>query len=117
MNYKSTEEVKKKAEDLSEKFGVKVHAMTFRGVDENDLVVGFVKEPPFLVKARAMDKTYGGMGFTAGIEIMEACLIKDETDPRILSILPVNDNFKMGAAKFCGDLVKLALDLTEKKNY
>lgn len=116
MDYKSTEEIKAKAEELSEKLGVKVHPMTFRGVDDNDLVVGFVKEPPFLVKARAMDKTYGGMGFTAGVEIMEACLIKEETDPRIVSGLSRDDNYRMGAAKFCGDLIKYSVDLTEKKN-
>lgn len=116
MSYNSIDEVKAKAEELSEKMGVKVLPMTFRGNDENDLVVGFLKEPPFLVKARAMDKMYAGMSFTAGMDIMEACLIKEETDPRILSPLPINDTYKLGAIKFCGELVTYRVDITEKKN-
>lgn len=116
MKFTTIEEVKKRAEDLSEEHKVVVHPMTFKGDGEDDLVVGFVKEPGFLIKARAMDKMYGGMSFTAGMEIMDACMIKEDTDPRILSALPANDTYKLGAVKFCGELVRYRIDITEKKN-
>ncbi|EHQ30025.1 hypothetical protein [Mucilaginibacter paludis] len=110
------EEVIKKAEELTVKEGVKVYPITFIGKDESDLVIGFIKEPSFLVKARAMDKVYTGMGFSANLEILSACLLTEHSDPRLLSETYPNDRYKLGAAKYCGDLLLMATDQTEKKS-
>jgi len=110
------EEIVKKAEALTKKEGVKVYPIIFIDKDETDLVFGFVKEPSFLVKARAMDKVYTGMGFSANLEILQSCILTEHSDPRLLSETYPNDRFKLGAAKYCGDLLLMAKDQTEKKS-
>lgn len=110
------QEVADKAVELSKSLGCIVHPITFINGVEDDIVFGFIKEPSFLVKARAMDKVYNGMGFTANLEILEACILKEHTDPRMLSEVVPNDKFKLGAAKYAGELLLIATDQTEKKN-
>lgn len=127
------QEVIDKSVELTKTLGVTVYPITFvnytkeqRAILETgqdlpvgedvDIVYGFLKEPPFLVKARAMDKYHNGMGFTANLEILEACIIKEHTDPRMLSEVAPNDKFKLGAAKYAGEKLLIATDQTEKKN-
>jgi hypothetical protein len=105
-----------KAKTLSEKEGVLVHHILFLGENETDFVVGFLKEPPFLVKARAMDRVYNGQGFTANLEILEICLLKDHSDARMLSESAGNGMYKLGAAKAAGDLLLIAKNQAEKKS-
>ncbi|MEB0262300.1 hypothetical protein [Mucilaginibacter sp. 10I4] len=111
-----------RGDELSKQFGVPVHTMIFYGqksdgeYDENDLVVGFIKEPPFLVKARAMDKSLMGMGFTASIEILDSCLIKEQSDERILCESPGKDKYRLGAAEYCRNKILIARDQSEKKS-
>lgn len=116
------QEAMNKGKELEKKFGLPVHTMIFFGknadgkYDENDLVVGYVKEPSFLVKARAMDKSLIGMAFTASIEILDSCLIKEESDPRILCETPGQDTYRLGAAEFCRCKILIAVDQAEKKS-
>jgi hypothetical protein len=114
MKFETYEEINAKAEELTKSHGTKVHAFTALNGTEDDKVVAFIKEPSRLIKSRAMDKTYGGMGFTAGGEMLEACIIKEESDPRILSEAPEYDKFYLGAAKFCADLLIISTDNTKK---
>lgn len=123
MSYKSTEEVKCKAAELSDKLGVKVHPLTFinrvKGEEDKEeseeLVAGFVKEPGRLNKSRAMDKVSMGMPSVAYAELLEACLIKEESDPRLYSKASENDKYVLGAEQFCGGLLIISQDVTEVK--
>lgn len=114
MKFKTYEEINKKAEDLSTQHNVKVHAFTAIDGTEDNKLVAFIKEPNRLIKSRAMDKTYNGMGFTAGSEMLEACIIREESDPRFLSEAPENDKFYLGASRFCADLLIIATNNTKK---
>lgn len=111
-----------KGVELSKSLDIPIHTMVFFGqdkdgnYDENDLVVGYIREPSFLVKARAMDKSLLGMGFSAAIEILDACLVKEHSDPRILCELPGKDKYRLGAAEFCRNKILIARDQSEKKN-
>lgn len=111
-----------KGKELEKQAGVPVHTMVFFGkgadgkFDQNDLVVGYVKEPSFLTKARAMDKSLVGMGFSASVEILDSCLIKEHSDPRILCEIPGKDFYRMGAAEFCRKKIMIAIDQAEKKS-
>lgn len=110
-------EVKAKAEELTTKLGVKVHPLTMvADIDKGDFVIGYIKEPARLAKARAIDKVNMGNASFAYMELLEACLIDAESDPRIKNESPENDKYNLGACKFCGDLLLLAIDVTEKKN-
>ena len=111
-----------KGKELERQLGVPVHTMIFFGQDaegnycEDDLVVGYLKEPSFLVKARAMDKSLLGMGFSAAIEILDSCLVKEHSDPRILCELPGKDKYRLGAAEFCRNKILIARDQSKKKS-
>jgi hypothetical protein len=110
------EDLEDKEKELSAKHGCKVHAMKFKGDrSDEDWAIGFIKEPLRIVKARAMDKMLMGQGFSVGAEIVEACLLKEESDPRILSEAPENDKYALGAEKFATDLIALSLDQSKKK--
>lgn len=111
-----------KGKELSKQFNVPVHTMVFYGkdakgnYDPQELIVGYLREPSFLIKARAMDKSLLGMGFTAAIEILDSCLIKESSDPKILCELPGQDTYRLGAAEFCRNKILIALDQAEKKS-
>lgn len=107
---------KEKATELTEKLGVKVHPMVFyTTAGSDDLVIGFVKEPNRLVKARAMDKVQLGQFSDAYADLLTICLVKEDSDHRITSESSENDKYYFGATKFCGGMLKLSLDQAEEK--
>lgn len=103
-----------KAKELSLKYGVKVSPIVFKESKQSqEIIVGFIKEPPRFVKLRMMDK---GMTspITAASEVMETCLIKEESDARIYSELPENDVFYMGATMVVYAMVEVAINQLKK---
>lgn len=108
------EEAAKLAIELTTKHGVKVSPIVFK-VDKNatESIVGFIKEPPRFVKLRMMDK---GMTspITAASEVMETCLIKEESDARIYSELSENDVYYMGATMVVYSMVEVAINQLKK---
>ncbi len=110
------EEVKQHAAELSARLGVKVSPVTFI-VDgqASEFIIGYVKEPTRLTKMRAIDKVNQGQASFAYQELLESCLIKEESDARILSEKPEHDKYNLGAAQFCGNLLVMATDLTDTK--
>lgn len=112
----ATKTARTKAEQLSTTHGVKVHPMVFSTGDGSQWITGFMKEPQRIAKARAMDKTLMGQGFSVGLELLEACLIREESDPRIMSEKSEDDEIVLGACNFATTLIKLSVNHTEKKN-
>jgi len=100
-----------KAQQLSTRFGVKVHPFLLKNGD--DQVIGYVKEPSRLSKYRYLDKAMTG-AMSAALELLEVCLIKEESDPRITSEAPENDIYNIGAATFCASLLNIATDSLKK---
>lgn len=103
-----------KAKELSIKYQTKVNPIVFKvDAESDDIVIGYLKEPQRFVKLRMMDK---GMTspITAASEVMETCLIKEESDPRIMSEAQENDVFYIGATKVVYDLVQVAINLVKK---
>lgn len=112
----TTEEIQAKAEEISKRLGCKVHPLVFQ-VDEqgSDKVVAFVREPSRIVKQRALDATFQKGPITAGGELFEAVLIKEDSDPRVYVESPENDKFYLGASAACMELVKTSVDQFKKK--
>ena len=109
----TTEEIKLKAEELTQKNGVKVHPIQFKTEDGED-VLGFIKEPPRFVKMRVMDKGLVSP-VTAASEIVDAYLIKEESDSRIYDEKPENDKYYLGAVMEAYSLVTMAVNQLKKK--
>lgn len=106
------EEIKQKAEELTKQHGVKVHPILFQVRDEPQ-VVGFIKEPPRFVKLRVMDKAVTG-AMTAASEILDAYLIKEESDSRIYDEKPENDAYYIGAVQEAYSMIELAVNRLKK---
>lgn len=106
------EEIEQKAKELSVKYGVKVHPLLFKVRDESE-VIGFIKEPPRFVKMRVMDKGLT-QPITAASEIVDAYLIKEESDSRIYDEKPENDVYYIGAVKEAYGMIELAVNQLKK---
>lgn len=109
------EEIQQKADELSQRLGVKVHPLVFVTDDTEEQVVGYMKEPTRVVKMRAYDKAISGSQSFAGEELLEVCLVKDESDKRILSEDPANDALHLGACFSALSLVRVLQNQINKK--
>ena len=107
------EAVAQRAADLSRQFNCDVHPLVFSGTADT-MIVGYIKEPPRIVKMRALDKSLTSPS-TAGAEVLEACLIREASDPRILSEAPENDVYYIGACLEAVSFVRRSVNLFKKK--
>jgi len=110
----TNEEVALKAKELSAKHGAVVHPIVFKVEGSDDEVIGFMKEPPRFVKLRVMDKGLTSP-ITAASEVVDAYLIKEESDSRIYNESPENDKYYLGATLEAYNLVTLAVNQFKKK--
>ena len=108
------EEIELKASELSIKHGAKVHPIVFQIKGSEDQIIGYLKEPPRFVKLRIMDKAMESP-VSADSEIIDAYLIKEESDSRIYSESPENDEYYMGAALEAYSFIRFAANTFKKK--
>lgn len=110
----TTEQLQAKADELGQKHSCKVHYMLF--LDENGgQIIGYMKEPGRSDKMRAWDKMMLSNS-TAGAELLQICILPEETNSRIYTDAPENDYLYLGAIKFATDLIKVAINQAKKKN-
>lgn len=106
---KSQEELQKMADAFSSEMGVKVYPLSF--TDANDKqVIGFLKEPSRQAKLAAMDDLMKS-ATQAGETILNACLIAEKSDPRILS----DDDVYVSATMDCLTIIKVYQNDVKKK--
>ena len=105
-------EVQAKAEELSKKKGITVHGFIIVASEENevnDFIVAYCEEPKRATKLRAADKMIGG-ATSAGAMLVEACLLKEESDARILS----DDTAYITLCNEMTGLIKVYSDVVKK---
>ena len=111
----TNEEIELKRVELSKQHGCPVHAMVFTdGVNVDDKIIGFLKEPPRFVKLRVMDKGLTSP-ITAASEVVEGYLIKDASDPRIWDEKPENDKYYIGATMEAYNMISMSVNQFKKK--
>lgn len=110
----TNEEISKKADELTQREGCKVHPLVFMDGNEEQ-IVGFVKEPLRIVKQRALDSAIQKGATVAAGELLEAILLKDVSDSRIYSEKPEHDAHYLGASMACMDLIRISQDTFKKK--
>lgn len=107
----SQEEILQKADELSKVYGCKVHPLVFVDMANTDeRVIGYLKEPPRIVKLRYMDKAILGAA-SAGAEVIDEYLIKEASDPRILN----DDVCYLGAIQELQSVITMAVNQFKKK--
>lgn len=106
------EMAEKKAAELSGKLNVKVTELIFE--QDNEFIVGYLKQPNRLTVRAAYDRMekYGKMD--AGDILLEACLIRDESDRRILDPNPKYDSIYNWACLEAFRLIEFNISLSKK---
>lgn len=110
----SAEEIELKVGELKVKHGCPVHALVFKTDGDAEEIVGYIKEPPRFVKLRVMDKGLT-QPMSAASEVVDAYLIKEDSDPRIYSEAQENDKYYLGAVLSAYNLIQLAVNQFKKK--
>lgn len=106
-------EIEAKAEELAKLLGVhKVIPLVF--IENGEQIIGYMKEPSRQAKIAVMDKAVMG-AYSATEEILPQVIIKEHSDPRILSENPEHDKIYMGALMAVYDRIKFSTN-TLKKN-
>ena len=110
----TNEQIQAKAESLSINHNCIVHPIVFQEPESDERIVGFLKEPPRHVKLRVLDK---GMTspMTASAEMIDAYLIREDSDARIWDEKPENDKYYLGATMVANDLIKMSINQFKKK--
>lgn len=111
---KSTSEIMEaKALEIQERLGVyKVYPLLF--IEKGEEIKGYFKEPSRQAKIAIMDKSVMG-GYSAVEEILPTVIIKEESDPRILSEKQEHDRIFMGALMAVYDKIKYSTNELKKK--
>lgn len=99
------EQINEKADLLSQQRQVKVYPIIVDAKGEQ--IVGFIEEPKRQAKYAAMNELAKKDVATAGELILEACLIKEESDKRLFSQSSEHDSIVIGAAMACLKLVEV----------
>jgi hypothetical protein len=110
----TTEEIQQKADELSVKHSCRVHPLIFKDAESNEEVIGYLKEPPRHVKLRVMDKGLTAPA-TAAAEVVDAFLIREESDSRLYDENPTNDKYYLGATMEAYNLISMAINQFKKK--
>lgn len=103
-----------KAAELSTKLGVEVTPIIFFDKDTNEDIIGYVKYPDRHLQMRIMDKSVSSMMFAAA-DLLECCLIQEESSPRILSTDKKDDKVYIGACMAASSMIQLVKDQYKKK--
>lgn len=116
----SDDEIKQyadKAADLAKKYGVSVVHPVVQIDKENGFkrAVCYLKEPNYVTKVRLMDKATSVGVYSAGEELREICLLKEDSDPITYSDSPESDAYKMGAVDFAISLIRRLQNQFKKK--
>ena len=110
----TNEEISKKADELTQREGCKVHPLVFMA-ENGDEVIGYVKEPIRIVKQRALDAAITKGATVAAGELLESMLLRADSDPRLYSERPEHDSIYLGASLACMELIRVSQDMFKKK--
>ncbi len=111
----SQEEIEAKAEQLSIREGRKIIPFVFEDDNTKEQIVGFLRNPDRLTKTRILDKMMSIGMVTAASELLEIALLREDSNPRILSAQEGDDEIYLGAAMACFNFIKASDNLFKKK--
>jgi hypothetical protein len=114
------EQIEEKRLEVSHALGgSKVHALCYEENEEHGQVLVFLKEPNLQIKIRSLDSIGAGNGADnlvgTGSKLLEALIIKEYSDPRVLSGHTDFDTYYIAAATEAIGLCKAATNIIKKK--
>jgi len=97
FNAAKIKEVDAKVAELTEKFKCKITPIVYRSPETKKIIaVGYLKEPSLQAEMAYMDKVTR-FPFSAGEDILDLCIIKEESDARLYTPTNENKEFYKGA--------------------
>lgn len=103
------EQLTEKAQTLTSELGFKVYPLSFTNGDGHP-IIGFLREPTRSAKLSAMDDMMKSPS-QAGETILNACLLTEHSDPRILT----DDDVYVSATMDCLSILKVYQNDLKKK--
>jgi len=107
-------EIDKKALELAEKNNCKVIPIVFHNEEQNEDIIGYIKEPNRINKLRAMDKSMSG-AMTASAELFDSIILKEDSDPRFTSERSEDDKIYLGGALVAFQTIEMMVNTFKKK--
>lgn len=108
-----------RAESISQRLGgVPVTPFVFydpADKEKTDPVIGFLKDPDLQVKIRVLDKSSALGDFAGSYEMLQLCLVTEDSDPRISSTKHSDHKYVLGACFEAQQLIQIALSQFKKK--
>jgi len=102
------------AKQLSLKYNCKINPIIFQETEESERIIGYIKEPTRMVKARTLDTAANG-AITAALNLFEATLLKEESDPRFSSDKSEHDDIVLGGALVTMSTIQIRTNAFIKK--
>jgi len=90
------DELSEKAFELGKKYNCKIEPIEF--FRDGEQIVGFIRTPNRMLKARTMDSATTQGTITAAGTLFEAILVREESDPRFSSDKSEDDDVYFGGA-------------------
>lgn len=108
--------VNQKAQELEVTMKCKIHPILLvESEDPLDLVIGFLKAPAREIKIKAIDMIRNEGAIQAGSLLLNACLVKAESDPRLGDPNSDYDELNIGAMGAATKVVEFRIDVSKKK--
>lgn len=108
--------VNQKSQELEVTMKCKVYPILLvESEDPLDLVIGFLKAPSRDIKVRAIDMIRNEGPMQGGSLLLNACLIKAESDPRLGDPSSAYDELNIGAMGAATKVVEFRVDISKKK--
>ena len=107
--------IEEKVLQLETMFKVKVHPVVFIHPETKVRKIGYVQEPNYATKVAMMDKSMTVGPYAAGDDLRQMCLLRDHSDPMFYADVSAADEYKMGCAQVCMDLVSMFRNQFKKK--
>lgn len=83
--------------------------------EKTDPVIGYLKDPDLLVKIRVLDKSSALGDFAGSYEMLQLCLVTEDSDPRISSTKHSDHKYVLGACFEAQQMIQIALSQFKKK--
>ena len=107
--------IKAKQDELEAKFKVPIFPIVCRnGAAEKILAVGYLKKPGIQAQMAYMDLS-ARSPFSAGEVILDICILKEDSDPRLYTRSDENSEFYLTAVSEAGAMIQMYVNLFKKK--
>lgn len=100
--------------ELEKKYSCKVHPIVFQEDEDSEKIIGYIKEPSRMLKARILDSATTG-AVSNSITLLEAVLLTEESDPRFSSSKSEDDHIVLGGALSAMSTIKISTNQFVKK--